>query len=79
MGHPPETPSASIPSAGWSTRSATARWSTRMRGPYGVMVTEEHVGPTSDPTLRDLSEALVVVDGTDYGVRSPSGSPASRT
>ncbi|MEJ7773784.1 MAG: FAD-dependent monooxygenase [Nocardioidaceae bacterium] len=41
-------------------------------GPVGVMVTEEHVGPTSEPTLRDLSEALVVVYGTDYGVHSPT-------
>jgi 2-polyprenyl-6-methoxyphenol hydroxylase-like FAD-dependent oxidoreductase len=42
------------------------------RGPVRVMVTEEHVGPTSEPTLRDLSEALVVVYGTDYGVHSPT-------
>jgi flavin-dependent dehydrogenase len=41
-------------------------------GPIRVMVTEEHVGPTSEPTLRDLSEALVVVYGTDYGVHSPT-------
>jgi len=40
------------------------------RGPEGVMVTEEHVGATSEPTLRDLSEALVAVYGTDYGVHS---------
>jgi 2-polyprenyl-6-methoxyphenol hydroxylase-like FAD-dependent oxidoreductase len=42
------------------------------RGPVGVMVTEEHVGATSEPTLRDLSEALVAVYGTDYGVHSPT-------
>ncbi|SED85641.1 2-polyprenyl-6-methoxyphenol hydroxylase [Rhizobiales bacterium GAS188] len=41
-------------------------------GPIRVMVTEEHVGPPSEPTLRDLSEALVVVCGTDYGVHSPT-------
>jgi hypothetical protein len=29
------TPSASTRSVGWSTRSATARWSTRMAGRYG--------------------------------------------
>src|SRR5437899_1813562 len=28
-------------------------------GPVRVMVTEPHLGPTSDPTLRDLSEALI--------------------
>src|SRR5712691_10526780 len=41
-------------------------------GPVRVMVTEEHVGPTSEPTLRDLSEALIAVWGTDYGVHSPT-------
>src|SRR6202011_3530458 len=29
------------------------------RGPVGVMVTEQHVGPATEPTLRDLSEALI--------------------
>jgi 2-polyprenyl-6-methoxyphenol hydroxylase-like FAD-dependent oxidoreductase len=42
------------------------------RGPVGVMVTEEHVGPTSEPTLRDLSEALIAVYGTDYGIHNPT-------
>jgi 2-polyprenyl-6-methoxyphenol hydroxylase-like FAD-dependent oxidoreductase len=41
-------------------------------GPVGVMVTEEHVGPTTEPTLRDLSEALIAVYGTDYGIHSPT-------
>jgi 2-polyprenyl-6-methoxyphenol hydroxylase-like FAD-dependent oxidoreductase len=41
------------------------------RGPVGVMVTEQHVGHTSEPTLRDLKEALIAVWGTDYGVHSP--------
>jgi 2-polyprenyl-6-methoxyphenol hydroxylase-like FAD-dependent oxidoreductase len=41
-------------------------------GPVGVMVTEEHVGPASEPTLRDISEALIGVYGTDYGVHSPT-------
>jgi 2-polyprenyl-6-methoxyphenol hydroxylase-like FAD-dependent oxidoreductase len=41
-------------------------------GPVGVMVTEEHVGPTTEPTLRDLSEALIAVCGTDYGIHSPT-------
>jgi 2-polyprenyl-6-methoxyphenol hydroxylase-like FAD-dependent oxidoreductase len=38
----------------------------------GVMVTEQHVDRTSEPTLRDLSEALVAVYGTDYGIHSPT-------
>src|SRR5437588_9737000 len=42
------------------------------RGPVRVMVTEENVGPTTEPTLRDLSEALIAVWGTDYGVHSPT-------
>jgi 2-polyprenyl-6-methoxyphenol hydroxylase-like FAD-dependent oxidoreductase len=41
-------------------------------GPVGVMVTEEHVGSASEPTLRDLSEALIAVYGTDYGIHSPT-------
>ncbi|MEX2558022.1 MAG: FAD-dependent monooxygenase, partial [Actinomycetota bacterium] len=41
-------------------------------GPVGVMVTERHVGATGEPTLRDLSEALIAVYGTDYGVHSPT-------
>ena len=40
------------------------------RGPVRVMVTEQHVGLTTEPTLRDLSEALIAVYGTDYGVHS---------
>ena len=41
-------------------------------GPVRVMVTEEDVGPASEPTLRDVSEALITVYGTDYGVHSPT-------
>ena len=42
------------------------------QGAVGVMVTEAHVGPTGEPTLRDLSAALIAVCGTDYGVHSPT-------
>jgi 2-polyprenyl-6-methoxyphenol hydroxylase-like FAD-dependent oxidoreductase len=42
------------------------------RGPVGVLVTERHVGPATEPTLRDLSEALIAACGTDYGVHSPT-------
>src|SRR5207244_2974069 len=41
-------------------------------GPVRVMVTEAHLGPASEPTLRDLSEALIAVYGTDYGIHSPT-------
>ena len=37
-----------------------------------IMVTEPQVGPTGEPTLRDLSEALTAVYGTDYGIHSPA-------
>ncbi len=39
-------------------------------GPVGVMVTERQPAPSTEPTLRDLSEALVTVYGTDYGIHS---------
>jgi 2-polyprenyl-6-methoxyphenol hydroxylase-like FAD-dependent oxidoreductase len=42
------------------------------RGPVRVMLTEAHVGSTTEPTLRDVSEALVAIYGTDYGIHSPS-------
>ena len=41
-------------------------------GPIGVLVTEREVGHTTEPTLRDLSEALIAVYGTDYGIHSPT-------
>ena len=37
-----------------------------------VVVTEQQIGPSSEPTLRDLSEALITVYGTDFGVHSPT-------
>jgi 2-polyprenyl-6-methoxyphenol hydroxylase-like FAD-dependent oxidoreductase len=39
-------------------------------GPVRVMVTERRVGSTSEPTLRDLSENLIAVWGTDYGLQA---------
>jgi 2-polyprenyl-6-methoxyphenol hydroxylase-like FAD-dependent oxidoreductase len=41
-------------------------------GPVRVMVTERQPAPRSEPTLRDLSEGLVAVYGTDYGIHSPT-------
>src|SRR4030088_3316003 len=41
-------------------------------GPVRVLVTERQVGATTEPTLRDLSEALIDVYGTDYGIHSPT-------
>ncbi len=39
---------------------------------FGVVVSEPYAGERGEPTLRDLSQALVAVWGTDYGVHSPS-------
>jgi 2-polyprenyl-6-methoxyphenol hydroxylase-like FAD-dependent oxidoreductase len=37
-----------------------------------VLVTEQQPGAASEPGLRDLSEALIRVYGTDYGIHSPT-------
>jgi 3-(3-hydroxy-phenyl)propionate hydroxylase len=37
-----------------------------------VVIREERVGQTGEPTLQDLSQLLVGVRGTDYGLRSAS-------
>jgi 3-(3-hydroxy-phenyl)propionate hydroxylase len=39
---------------------------------FGVVLSEHYAGQTEEPTLRDLSQALVAVWGTDYGVHSPT-------
>jgi 2-polyprenyl-6-methoxyphenol hydroxylase-like FAD-dependent oxidoreductase len=39
-------------------------------GPVRVLVTEQQIGPSSEPTLRDLSEALIAVYGTDFGIHN---------
>jgi len=36
----------------------------------GVVVREEQLGRTDEPTLRDVSEALIAARGTDYGLHS---------
>jgi 2-polyprenyl-6-methoxyphenol hydroxylase-like FAD-dependent oxidoreductase len=40
-------------------------------GPVRVMVTDQNVGSTGEPTLHDVSEALISIYGTDFGVHSP--------
>jgi 3-(3-hydroxy-phenyl)propionate hydroxylase len=42
------------------------------KGPVRLMVTERQVGAATEPTLEDLSEALVAACGTDYGIHSPT-------
>lgn len=44
----------------------------RKGGTVGVTLTESQVGNTDEPTLRDLSQRLIEVYGTDFGVHSPT-------
>lgn len=37
----------------------------------GVVVTEQQLGPATEPTLADLSQALTAVYGTDFGAHDP--------
>ncbi|MGN6867224.1 MAG: FAD-dependent monooxygenase [Solirubrobacteraceae bacterium] len=37
-----------------------------------VVVTEQQLGPSNDPTLDDLSDALIAVYGTDFGIHTPT-------
>jgi 2-polyprenyl-6-methoxyphenol hydroxylase-like FAD-dependent oxidoreductase len=39
---------------------------------FRVVVTEQQIGPSSEPTLRELSAALTTVYGTDFGVHDPT-------
>ncbi|MCO5223340.1 MAG: FAD-dependent monooxygenase [Thermomicrobiales bacterium] len=59
----------------WGTRrdaNGVHAFSKTGEGPIGVMITEQHARATSDPTMSDLSNALIAVYGTDYGVHSPT-------
>ncbi len=37
-----------------------------------VLLTEDRPGRSDEPTLRDISEALIAIYGTDYGVHNPT-------
>ncbi len=41
-------------------------------GPYRVVLLEKHIEHTSEPTLQDLSDALVAAYGTDFGMHNPT-------
>ena len=41
-------------------------------GPVRVMVTEARVGHETEPTLRELRDAVVSVYGTDFGMHTPT-------
>ena len=37
----------------------------------GVVLTEQQLGSDREPTLRDISQSLIAIYGTDYGIHSP--------
>jgi 2-polyprenyl-6-methoxyphenol hydroxylase-like FAD-dependent oxidoreductase len=41
-------------------------------GPVRVLVTERHLEHAGEPTLSDLSQALIAVYGTDFGIHAPT-------
>ncbi len=41
-------------------------------GPVRVLITERNPAATGEPTLSELSQAMIAVYGTDYGVHSPT-------
>jgi 3-(3-hydroxy-phenyl)propionate hydroxylase len=41
-------------------------------GPFQVVLAEQHVDHDGEPTLEDLTEALIAAYGTDFGVHSPN-------
>ncbi len=41
-------------------------------GRAGIVLTEHQLAAAGEPTLRDISEALITVYGTDYGIHSPT-------
>jgi len=41
-------------------------------GPLRVVITERQLGSGSEPTLTELSEAMIAVYGTDFGIHSPT-------
>ncbi len=41
-------------------------------GQARIVLTEPQVGAAGEPTLREVSEALIAIYGTDYGIHSPT-------
>ena len=42
------------------------------RGVTGIVLTERQLRPDTEPTLNDVSEALIATYGTNYGIHSPT-------
>jgi 3-(3-hydroxy-phenyl)propionate hydroxylase len=56
----------------WGKRDDARGAIGKVDGRVGVMVNELQPGYGSEPSLRELSEALVAVYGTDFGVHDPT-------
>lgn len=39
---------------------------------FRIVITERQIGPASEPTLRDVSDALIDIYGKDFGIHSPT-------
>lgn len=67
-----EVAMAEEPSYGMRTNAAGTHGIGKAEGGLArVVLTETSVEHAGEPTLRDISEALIAVYGTDYGVHSP--------
>jgi 3-(3-hydroxy-phenyl)propionate hydroxylase len=70
-----EVQTAEEPAWGFRTDAAGSHAIGRRdpNGPVGMVLTEKHVSTSrSEPTLRDVSEALIEIYGTDFGIHSPT-------
>ena len=65
---------ADEPAWGFREDAAGTRALGKMEDPamVRVLLTEPHGGSAAEPTLRDVSKALIAVYGTDYGIHNPT-------
>jgi len=68
-----EVATAEEPEWGWHYDAlGTHAIGKRGGGSAGIVLTEQQLRLDSEPTLRDVSEALIAVYGSDYGIHSPT-------